>query len=141
MVADVLTRLATQTRGVDPSPDRGLGTGPWRAAEERRDRVTADAFSSGGGSNDCGRSYWGPLDDAFDGNLPLGRLWRFPRRGRVGAACALIAASREGGGSGEAICLCPAYPSRRWVPRMKWFAAGVALDRFSRLFAPWRGGR
>ena len=78
-VSDALSRFSIRVRGPDPYPERELR---WRfrhEVERRCGPAEVGMLASDDGRNAWGANYRSPSRSAFEGPLPNGQLWWFPR--------------------------------------------------------------
>ena len=80
-----------------------------------------DMMASFGGSNAWRSQYRPPSNSAFEGPLPSGRLWRFPRTDLIELALSRISESSKESGSGPHVCLLPFQPSKNWYAKLGGF--------------------
>ena len=94
-VADALSGFSSRVCGLDPRPERELRKKFRSQVKEPWGAVDMDMLASDDGHNAWGPFYRPASNSAFEGPLPRGRQWRFPRIEMVDLVLARIASSMK----------------------------------------------
>ena len=134
-VADALSRVSIRVRGLGPYPDRELR---WKfrcAAQRRRGAIDVDMLASDDGRNARAPNFRSPARSAFEGSLPTGRLWWFPRTEMVELVLCRIFSSLRESWRGAHLVLLPLLPWKPWYPKLSWLRREMEWGANVQLFA------
>ena len=113
-VADALSRFSIHVRGLDPYPDRELRDKRRIQVQGRCGALDIDMMVSDDVHNARDPCFRPPSNPAFEGPLPRGRSWRFPRIEMVDLGLARIASSMSEDWFGAHLRLIPLFPWKNW---------------------------
>ena len=116
--AGALSRFSIRVRDLDPFPERELRWIFRREVQRRCGAIDVDMLASDDGHNAWVADYRSPSRSAFEGPLPNGRLWWFPRAEIVELVLARIAASMREDWTGSRLVLPPLLPWQPWFPKL-----------------------
>ena len=140
-VADALSRFSIRARGLDPYPERALRWKFRKEVEARCGPVDADMLASDDGHNAWGANFRSPSNSAWEGPLPSGQLWWFPRQEMVDLTIGRILASLREDWAGRHLLLVPLVPWKQWIPKLSLFERVMVWDAFTSLFVDSSSGR
>ena len=106
-VAGAPSRFSIRGRGLGPYPERGLRWSFRREVQRRCGAIDVDMLASDDGRSAWVADYRPPSRSAFEGPLPRGRLWWFPRAEMVELVLSRIGASMREDWSGSHLVLLP----------------------------------
>ena len=133
--ADALSRFSIRVRGLGPFPERELRWSFRREVQRRCGAIDVDMLASDDGHNAWAANYRSPARSAFEGPLPDGQLWRFPRAEMAELVLARIAASMREAWVGSHLVLLPLLPWQPWFPRLSLYERVVEWSSDAQLFA------
>ena len=108
--ADALSRFSIRVRVLGPYPDRELRRRFREAAQRHCGPTGVDMLASDDRHNTWVANFRPLADSAFEGSLPNGQLWRFPRIEMADLALGRTAASMRGEWRGAHLVPRPQIP-------------------------------
>lgn len=116
--ADALPRFSLKATGGDPYPDRALRPRLRAMVVDHCGAVDVDMMSGDRGLNAWCAQFTPPARSAFEGPLPGGQLWWFPRVDLIDLALDRIARLTKEDWAGTHVRLFPAQPWKSWFPKL-----------------------
>ena len=134
-VADALSRFSIRVRGLGPYPEQELRRRFRKEAQRHCGPTDVDMLASNDGRNAWAANFRPPANSAFEGSLPNGQLWRFPRIEIAGSALGRIAAPTRAGRRGAHLVLLPQIPWKPRFPRLPQYERALEWNSGAHLFA------
>ena len=136
----MLSRFSIRARGLDPYPERELRHKYRMEVNRRCGVIDVGMLASDDGSHAWKPAFRPPSNSAFEGSLPVGRLWWFPRIDMADLVLSRIPASLRERWFGSHLRLCPVMPWKSRCPKLASFERVISWPADVVLFVEQRRG-